>query len=628
MGVGVDNHKRLELDLDILAFAFSGLEKVVLDERKHSSDQIGRKHLNLGVEIADIAVIEAAGGLDFIFSIRQFILQLSEVLAGFEFRIIFGNRKQRLERARKLVFGGFAFGDCRARFVVHGHSRSTRLGEFYERFTLMRHITFYRLHEIWDEVVAALELHVDVAICFVNMIFGSDKPIIGHNKPKSDDCHDSENNVQCGHISNIRRIKLLLEVFHYLSRKSSFERMITTILIFIAVLMVLVLTHEWGHFFTARRNGIKVHEFGFGFPPRLGGMLVLNKNADAPTDLPTRKYRFILGNAETTLFVPEEHYTVGTLYSLNLLPLGGFVKIKGENSIDEHANDPDSFAQKKTWQKALVLTAGVIMNVLTGWILISIGMAAGLPQDVGSLADVSHVTDRKIEILDVLPGRPAEIAGLKSGDVVRKVDKLENPRIKEMQNYVDKAQGKLVNLTIERDGAIIVKNVASVFNSSTGKSGFGIGILEVGTIRYPWHQALYKGLINTGLSIKAIFGGFGTLITNLFSGNGVGEAVSGPIGVAKMTGQVAKLGWIYLLQFTAVLSLNLAVLNILPIPALDGGRLLFVIIEKIIGRKVEPKYEQLAHTIGFAALMVLVVIVTARDIHLGTLLTTTWKKFF
>lgn len=404
--------------------------------------------------------------------------------------------------------------------------------------------------------------------------------------------------------------------------------MLTTIVIFIAVLMVLVLTHEWGHFFTARRNGIKVHEFGFGFPPRLGGILVLNKKIDAPAELAKRKYRFILGNAEATLFVPEEHYDVGTLYSLNLLPLGGFVKIKGENSIDEHANDPDSFAQKKAWQQALVLLAGVIMNVLTGWALISIGMAAGLPQDVGSLTDVSNVTDRKIEIIQVSPGRPAEVAGLKAGDIVRKLDTLQNPRIKDMQDYVNKAQGKLVSVTIERQGALIVKDVASVFNSSTGKGGFGISILESGIIRYPWYEAIYQGLINTGLAIKAIFVGLGSLIANLFTGHGVGDAVSGPVGVAKMTGQVAKMGWIYLLQFTAILSLNLAVLNVLPIPALDGGRLLFVIIEKIIGRKVEPKYEQLAHTIGFAALMLLVIIVTARDIHLGTLLAPLWEKIF
>lgn len=404
--------------------------------------------------------------------------------------------------------------------------------------------------------------------------------------------------------------------------------MLFTILIFIAVLMVLVLTHEWGHFFTARRNGITVHEFGFGFPPRLGGILVFTKKTNAPAELPRKKYRFIIGNIEPTFFAPEEHYAVGTLYSINLLPLGGFIKTKGENNSDEHANDSDSFSQKKAWQQALVLVAGVVMNVITGWLLITVGMIAGLPQDVGQLSDVSNVRDRKIEILEILPGRPAEIAGLKTGDIIRKLDKLEDPRIVQMQDYVDKAQGKLVKVTIERDHQLLVKDVASVLNTSTGKGGFGIGILESGALRYPWYQALYKGLTTTGLLLKAIFVGFYDLIANIVTGHGVGAGVSGPVGVAKMTGQVARMGWIYLLQFTAILSLNLAVLNVLPIPALDGGRLLFVIIEKIIGRKVEPRYEQLAHTIGFAALILLVFLVTARDLHVVTLVQNLWNRIF
>jgi regulator of sigma E protease len=231
-------------------------------------------------------------------------------------------------------------------------------------------------------------------------------------------------------------------------------------------------------------------------------------------------------------------------------------------------------------------------------------------------------------VLETLPGKPAEIAGLKAGDIIRKLDKLENPRLSEMQAYVDKAQGTTVKVTVERGGEMLVKEIASLFNTSTGKGGFGVGILETGVVRYPWYAAIYQGAKSTGEMFWAITSGFYHLVGAIFSGEGVGGSVSGPIGVAKMTGQVAKMGWVYLLQFTAMLSLNLAVLNILPIPALDGGRLLFVIIEKIIGRKVEPKYEQLAHTIGFAALMLLVVFVTARDIHVGTMVGQMWRRVF
>ena len=141
-----------------------------------------------------------------------------------------------------------------------------------------------------------------------------------------------------------------------------------------------------------------------------------------------------------------------------------------------------------------------------------------------------------------------------------------------------------------------------------------MAIAEVGVVKYPWYKAIYQGIIATGLYLKEIVLAFYFLIKGWLGGAAMGEAVSGPVGIAVMTGKVARLGFIYLLQFTAVLSLNLAILNILPIPALDGGRLLFLAISKVLRRPVTPKYEQIAHAIGFMLLMLLVLVVTIKDI--------------
>jgi regulator of sigma E protease len=216
--------------------------------------------------------------------------------------------------------------------------------------------------------------------------------------------------------------------------------------------------------------------------------------------------------------------------------------------------------------------------------------------------------------LQVLPGRPAEAVGIKSGDIIVQIGSIKQPRFEEFQKYVDTHRNESIPITIKRGQEFIAKDIQPIVYEDTHKGGIGVGIVEVGTIRYPWYKAIYKGVGTTFIYLKEIIVGFYILVSGLFKGSGVGEAVSGPVGVAVMTGQVAKMGWVYLLQFMALLSLNLAVLNILPIPALDGGRLLFVIISKIIRRPVTPRYERLTHAIGFALLMLLVVVVTIKDV--------------
>ncbi|MDD2758337.1 MAG: M50 family metallopeptidase [Patescibacteria group bacterium] len=415
----------------------------------------------------------------------------------------------------------------------------------------------------------------------------------------------------------------------------------TTILIFIAVLAVLVLSHEIGHFVAARKSGIGVYEFGFGFPPRIFGIQVrhekelakiaeqenisveigreqtaLGENIVTETIIDekkeidviksVRRWRFVWGNRELT---PEDKQ-YGIVYSLNWIPVGGFVNIKGE---EKASTDSDSFTVQKTWKKAVVIVAGVVMNVLLAAVLFSIGYMIGLPTMVDNMKDVSAIKDRQVTIMQVLPGKPAEAAGIKAEDVVVKIGDLVNPRLTEMQNYVNDHRTEEISVSIKRGEEILTKKIKPIVYEDSGKGGIGVGIAEIGTVKYIWYKAIWRGFIDTFVYIKEIFVAFYFLIIGLFVGRGAGDAVSGPIGIAVMTGQVAKMGFIYLLQFTAILSLNLAVINILPIPALDGGRLLFLALNKF--KKINfAKYEQTAHAIGFVLLMLLVVVVTVRDI--------------
>ncbi|MBP6859611.1 MAG: RIP metalloprotease RseP [Candidatus Magasanikbacteria bacterium] len=372
-----------------------------------------------------------------------------------------------------------------------------------------------------------------------------------------------------------------------------------TLLIFIAVLAVLVISHEWGHFVAARKSGMKVYEFGFGFPPRLFGIQMVKDEAG------TKKWRFIWGRK------PDEETAGGTVYSFNLLPLGGFVRIKGEDGQDQ---GPDSFSAQKAWKKAITLMAGVGMNIILAFILLSVGFMIGAPQALNNLPPGTRVENSHLEIMEAAADKPAGKAGLQTGDIIVALDDVQNPTVKAMQEYVDSHKDQDIKVLIKRGDETLEKNIRPFVYADTGKGGLGVSLIEVGLVRYPWYKSLYYGLIMTGLYLKEILFSFYYLISGLIAGAPVGESLSGPVGIAVMTGKVAKLGFNYLLNFMALLSLNLAILNVLPIPALDGGRLLFLIISKIKGKAVQQKYEQIAHGVGFILLISLVVLITIKDL--------------
>ncbi|MEP7162892.1 MAG: RIP metalloprotease RseP [Candidatus Moraniibacteriota bacterium] len=375
-----------------------------------------------------------------------------------------------------------------------------------------------------------------------------------------------------------------------------FDLTMLTILIFVLILGLLVFVHELGHFITARRNGIKADEFGFGFPPRLVGFV---------KEETTGKYKIIWGNQHVES--PQ------TVYSINWIPLGGFVRIKGEDPTGEEAHDPDSFAGKSAWVRLKVLGAGVVMNFLLAWLLFSVVLTIGFPQQV-SPAERSKFSKTDVQILQVVKGSPAETMGLQPGDLLLKLDTQEVANLEMVSQYINGHAGEKISLTVTRGGTISTLSGVPRKNHPEGEGPLGISFSETAVVSYPWYLALWEGLRHTyGFTIE-ILTVFGTMIAGLFTGTKAQLDVAGPVGIIYLTKQMSELGFVYLIQFAAVLSINLGIINALPIPALDGGRMLFVIIEKLKGSPVSRKVEGYIHQFGFIALLLLMVIVTFHDL--------------
>lgn len=352
--------------------------------------------------------------------------------------------------------------------------------------------------------------------------------------------------------------------------------MIVSILAFIVILALLVLVHEFGHFVMAKRAGMKVDEFGFGFPPRLIGI----KKGE-------------------------------TIYSINLIPLGGFVKIVGEDNSGEA--DPRSFINKSFWQRLSTLVAGVVMNFILAWVLLSIGFGIGLPTVVGEgqqLPKYGTLSSQNITILEVSAESPAKVAGIKEGDIILGADGKSFSDIESLISYVRSRGDQTIDMQLKRGGEEIKISVLSRANPPEGEGSMGIGLGNVGEISYPWYYAPVAGLKATLAMIKGTAVGFYELIVQ-----GVGiKSLGGPVKIAALTGQVTELGFPYLIQFTAFLSVNLGILNIIPFPALDGGRVLFLLIEKVRGKRNNSDWEKWANTIGFALLLLLIAVITFGDI--------------
>lgn len=371
--------------------------------------------------------------------------------------------------------------------------------------------------------------------------------------------------------------------------------MLTT-LIFLAVLSVLVIFHEFGHFLMARFFGVKAEEFGLGFPPRAIGFVREGG----------RWKRVKKGDAQS--------YS-NTIWSLNWLPLGGFVRLKGEQNTDNHEND--SFASKSAWARAWILVAGVLMNWLLAILIFTIGFSVGVPTDLSGLPEGAMVKDKHIEITQVVEGSPAAKAGMLPGDHVTRIGNVDIDTSESARMELSKQSkvGESLTLQVKRNEQIIDLVTQPAFIESIQRPGLGIGLADVGTVRLPVYRAVPQAVVTTYTFTKLILSGFWSMLRDLVVSQKTSTELSGPVGIAVMTGKVAKQGVWALAQFAAILSINLAVVNLLPIPALDGGRLVFVFIEVLRRKRRSLVWEARLHQIGFLLLISLIVLVTAKDLR-------------
>lgn len=354
---------------------------------------------------------------------------------------------------------------------------------------------------------------------------------------------------------------------------------LTTILLFLLILGVIVFFHELGHFAVAKFYGVKVEEFALGFPPKIFGI----KKGE-------------------------------TEYKLNLIPLGGYCKIVGEDG--ENKDDPRSFSSKSISQRFQIISAGVVMNFFMAFVIFSMIFMAGAQMNIDNkdLSNAKSIKNEKVIISNVLEETPAKTAGLLSGDVILKVDEIEIKKISDLQNYTIENSGKNIILTVLRNDEITSLEIIPRKEYPQNEGAMGISLINTADVSFPFLIAFKKGfewtVYLTGFIITAFVG----IIWSLFTTGSTAVEVSGPIGIAVMTQQAASLGLIAVLNFMAMISVNLAIINILPFPALDGGRLVFLIVEKIKGSPINQEWEVKVNNAGFLLLMLLMLVVTFKDV--------------
>lgn len=357
--------------------------------------------------------------------------------------------------------------------------------------------------------------------------------------------------------------------------------MLITIVSFILILSVLVLVHELGHFLVAKFFKIKVEEFGFGFPPRVFGKKIGE-----------------------------------TIYSINLLPIGGFVKLYGEDDAGggslsvkssklkvESEDISRAFYARPLWQRITVVVAGVVMNFFLAVAIFSVLIAT-----TGLVAPTENVI-----VSDVQEGSPAEISGIQAKDEIIKVNGQDVADSNEFINIVDENSGEEISLLVLRENEQFELLITPRVNPPEGEGALGVVISSVEIVRSSWIEAPYYGFIWTVKFAVLTVQGLGGIVSNLYHGEKI-EGVGGPVAIAQLTGFVVDLGIYATLIFVAQLSISLAVLNILPIPALDGGRFFFQMIELVTRKKVSPRYEGYAHAAGLVILLSLMVLITVFDV--------------
>ncbi|MEK7661948.1 MAG: site-2 protease family protein [Patescibacteria group bacterium] len=359
-----------------------------------------------------------------------------------------------------------------------------------------------------------------------------------------------------------------------------------SVVLFLIVLAVLIISHEFGHFIAAKRSGVRVDEFAIGFPPKI--------------------YSWTRGE---------------TKYSINLLPFGGYVKIFGEDMNEEipEGERGRSFSGKKRIVQAMIVLSGVFFNFVLAWFLLSAGFLMGMPMPLGAVPKGAVFTEMGLTVAGVMKNSPAERAGLSVGDKVTALGTIyEKPKEltpEKVREFIAAHSGEKIAIVYgERKGesknAIVIPENGIV----DGKSAIGVYFEMMGTVRLPIHLAIWEGAKETFKITEATAVEISKLIKNAFIGEADISALAGPIGIVSLVGAASHFGFAYLISFVALISVNLGILNLIPFPALDGGRALFIAIESVIRRPIPRGVSNTLNFIGFALLIALMLVVTYQDI--------------
>jgi regulator of sigma E protease len=412
---------------------------------------------------------------------------------------------------------------------------------------------------------------------------------------------------------------------------------VVTVVSLVVTLSLVVFVHELGHYLVAKRFGVVVEEFGLGYPPRLlsfgrtegkivigGKTIVIPRRFELPKGLAVTslvryqtgtdsKGRTILTRIEEV--APEdpgalEAHSIelldgGTLFSLNAIPFGGFARMLGE----EDPTYPGSLASKSKLARIAVLGAGSFFNLIGAVVFFAIAMTLGAP----AVADPANAV-----VAGVAPGSPAETVGLVEGDVILRANGTEILEVQDLLDFTQAHLGTEVVLTVERDGKATSITIVPRLDPPPGEGAMGITLGPRTTIiKHPWYEAIWLSLKQT----VAMIGLIATVPVQLIRGLiplDMARPV-GPVGVGQLVGDAVQYsldsGWWYpAMQMMGSLSVALAITNLLPLPGLDGGRILFVVVEGIRGRRLDPAKEGIVHLIGLAIMVALMLFITWQDV--------------